>query len=216
MSAIIIRHPLLKESPIPVRDEFQDHIWSEIEKPWHKRMGQVPPNLVDKVRLLEEQDRGRCRILEDFVDHLLGVTNDSIIDLPAHSCEVTETKFLELARLYREENFRGYEINTHNLCRCLTPYISADHLESRILKVFVLAHPNKPWALPDTMEQAATRNLRFLDSGKIPRMFHRDIVEEWEAQLRFCETVKRLKGKEGKNRSIFQKVRELREKVFDN
>ena len=112
MSATIIRHPLLKDSPIPVckEDEFRRHILSELDRPWHERMGQVPLRLADKIRLLEENDRHRSRMLDDFLDHWLGIIESAPIELPNLSCEVTETKFLELAGIGRTENFRGYHI----------------------------------------------------------------------------------------------------------
>jgi hypothetical protein len=56
------------------------------------------------------------------------------------------------------------------------------------------------------MEHAANRNLRFLSSGKIPRIFHREVVEEMEIQFRFAETLKRPKGGD---RVIFQKSESL-------
>ena len=40
------------------------------------------------------------------------------------------------------------------------------------------------------LRRHAHRNLRFLSAGKIPRLFHREAVEEMEIQISFAEGVK--------------------------
>jgi len=195
MSATLIPYPGSKETPLlppglPDPEELRQQYWQR---------GEIQRQIEDILR--NHRTRG---ILETVLSSLSDGARRESVQLPRHSCIITQQEFTELAAVagfYSMEPLEGHKLRWYSAY--LLPRVEAVHTVTKILRVYVLPDPQNHDHLALQFERSAVRNMRFLESGKIEEAFRTEALLEISEQLDFVDSIAK-----GRERAIFRKFRQ--------
>jgi hypothetical protein len=191
MTASIIHYPGLKEeATTPDGETLREQYWDR---------NTLQRQIEDVLRVPKSR-----AILEEVLHSLSDGVRRESVKLPKHSCILNQIHFAELAAVAgsnRDEPLEGHFLRWQSAY--LLPRVEAVHQVSKIMRLYVLPDPQKHNFLAMQFERAAVRNMRFLESGKIPEGCRTEALLEIKEQLDFVEPMAK-----GKDRSIFRRFRQ--------